>query len=93
MVLGRWIDADDHMYIENLAVGEEQCPPFRLCFFFGGGVPLFVIHPFFLCSSQWFEPRPLSFSIYFMGFSLASFFSVEPRLQSSFFFFFLLYVF
>ena len=28
IVLGRWIDADDHMYIENLAAGEKQCPPF-----------------------------------------------------------------
>ena len=42
ILLGRWIDANDHMYIENLAVDEKQCPPFRQRF--GGGVyPLFVI--------------------------------------------------
>ena len=44
--MGRWIDANDHMYIENLAVDDKQCPPFRQRFFFWGGVyPLFVIRP------------------------------------------------
>ena len=28
IVLGCWIDAEDHMHIEHLAVGEKQCPPF-----------------------------------------------------------------
>ena len=27
-LLGRWVDANDHMYIENLAVDEKKCPPF-----------------------------------------------------------------
>ena len=45
IVLGCWIDADDHRYIENYAVGGKQCPPFCQCYFFGGGVPLFVIRP------------------------------------------------
>ena len=46
IVLGRWIDANDHMYTENLAVEEKQCPLFYQRFW-GGGVPLFVIHPIF----------------------------------------------
>ena len=42
--MSRPIDANDHMYIENLAVDEKQCSPFcQLCFW--GGVSLFVIHP------------------------------------------------
>ena len=28
ILLGRWIDSNDHMYIENLAVDEKQCPHF-----------------------------------------------------------------
>ena len=36
--LGRWVDANDHMYIENLAVDEKQCPPF--CHTFRGVYPL-----------------------------------------------------
>ena len=44
IVLGCWIDANDNIYIENLAVDEKQCPPYcrRVG---GGGVPLFVIRP------------------------------------------------
>ena len=38
ILLGCWID--DHMYIENLVVGEKQCSPFGQRF---GGIPLF--HP------------------------------------------------
>ena len=34
---GRWIDANDHMYMENLAIDEKQCPPYVK--------PLFVIRP------------------------------------------------
>ena len=45
ILLGRWIDANDHMYIENLAVDEKQCPPF--CRRFGGGV-----YPFFSSAQQ-----------------------------------------
>ena len=45
ILLGRWIDTNDHMYIENLAVNKKQFPPF--CQRFGGGVPLFVICPWF----------------------------------------------
>ena len=38
ILLGRWIDAyNDHMYVENLAVDEKQCPPF--CQRFGGVYP------------------------------------------------------
>ena len=37
ILLGRWIDANDHMYIENLAIDEKQCPPF--CQRFGGVYP------------------------------------------------------
>ena len=48
ILLGRWIDANDHMYIENLAVDEKQCPPFRQRFG-GGGVPPFC-HPHLICS-------------------------------------------
>ena len=44
MLLGRWIDANDHMHIDNLAVDQKQCPPFCQPFG-GGGVPLFVIRP------------------------------------------------
>ena len=33
---GRWIDASDHMYIENLAVNEKQRSPFLQRFFFWG---------------------------------------------------------
>ena len=40
--LGRWVDANDHMYIENLAVDEKQCPP--LCQRLGESVPHFR-HP------------------------------------------------
>ena len=43
ILLGRWIDASDHMYVENLAVVEKQYPPF--CQRFLGGVLLFVIRP------------------------------------------------
>ena len=43
ILLGRWIDTNDHMYIENLAVNKKQFPPF--CQRFGGGVPLLVIRP------------------------------------------------
>ena len=29
IVLGRWVDVDDHLlYIENLAADEKKCPPF-----------------------------------------------------------------
>ena len=44
ILLGRWIYANDHMYIENLAVNEKQCPPFcqPFFFFFGGGVYPFL---------------------------------------------------
>ena len=38
ILLGRWIDANDLMYIESLAVDEKQCPPF--CHRFGGGYPI-----------------------------------------------------
>ena len=40
----RWIDTDDHMYIENLAIGDKQCPP--LCQCFGGGYTPFCHPPF-----------------------------------------------
>ena len=40
IVLGLWIDADDHMYIDNLAVGDEQCSPMSMVW---EGIPLFVI--------------------------------------------------
>ena len=41
ILLGRWIDANDHMYIENLAVDEMQFPPF--CQRFRGVYPF--CHP------------------------------------------------
>ena len=28
ILLGRWIDTNDHIYVENLAVDEKQYPPF-----------------------------------------------------------------
>ena len=40
-MLARWIDAVDHMYIENLEVGENKCPSF--CQRSLGDVPLLVI--------------------------------------------------
>ena len=43
IVLGRWLDVDDYMYVENLAVGEKQRPPFGNVL--GGDEPLFVIRP------------------------------------------------
>ena len=43
IVLGRWIDAEDHMHIENLAASKKQCPPFRQCL--GGDAPLWVLRP------------------------------------------------
>ena len=43
ILLGRWIVSDDHMNIENLAIGEKLCPPFCQRF---GGVPLLIIRPF-----------------------------------------------
>ena len=51
IVLRRWIDANYMIYacIENLAVGEKQCPPF--CQRFGRGAPFFVIRPFFSARS------------------------------------------
>ena len=40
ILLGRWIDANDHMFIENLAVDDKQCPiVVNVFFFFGGGYP------------------------------------------------------
>ena len=50
-MLGRWIDADDHVYIENIAVGEKQCPLF-VNVFFGGGYTPFVIRPILKLSPQ-----------------------------------------
>ena len=44
-MLGCWIDANDHMYIENLAVDEKQCPPFVNLL---GGCTPFCHPPFFL---------------------------------------------
>ena len=44
IVVGRLIDANDHMYIENPTVGENQFSPFVNVFFFfflGGGTPFF----------------------------------------------------
>ena len=46
ILMGLWIDTNDHMYIENLAFDEKQCPPFFDVF--GGSVPLFVIRPIYL---------------------------------------------
>ena len=40
IVLGCWIDANDNIYIENLAVDEKQCPPY--CRRVGGGVYPFL---------------------------------------------------
>ena len=28
ILLGHWINANDHMYVQNFAVDEKQCPPF-----------------------------------------------------------------
>ena len=42
IVVGRLIDANDHMYIENPTVGENQFSPFVnvfFFFFFGGVYP------------------------------------------------------
>ena len=56
--MGLWIDTNDHMYIENLAFDEKQCPPFFDVF--GGSVPLFVIRPIYLFRRGYPGSAPLS---------------------------------
>ena len=57
ILLGRWIDANDHMYIENLAVDEKQCPPFCQRFFFLGGVyPVLSSALYFSCPMPTYNP-------------------------------------
>ena len=65
ILLGRWIDTNDHMYIENLAVNKKQFPPF--CQRFGGGCTPFCHLPLIFLSirfqhckrssSYWFPSR------------------------------------
>ena len=58
IVLGCWIDANDHMYIENLAVDDNQCPPF-LSTFWGGCAP-FCHPPWRKCTTAHVIPRILN---------------------------------
>ena len=46
-MLRRWIDANNHLYIENLAVEEKQCPLFYQRFW-GGVYPFLSSILFFL---------------------------------------------
>ena len=41
ILLDRWSNANDHMYIENLAINKNPCPPF--CQYLGGCTPF--CHP------------------------------------------------
>ena len=79
ILLGRWIDAYDHMYVDNLAVDEKQCPPF--CQRFWGAYP-FLSSAFFcrIFDQVDWNHFYLSFFCYriFCNSALAPNFSINP---------------